>query len=91
LRKVKAMALSASPEGLTTMTDALSAKARKLSPGLEDVKDLPSDPWFAAGVSTAPLTPDAAYIGLVLPAPGDMRVGRLVNDDEEGRDGDIRV
>ena len=29
-------------------------------------------PWFAAGVSTAPLLPDAAYTGLVLPMPGDM-------------------
>ncbi len=42
-------------EGLTTVTDALSAKANKLSPGLEGVKVLPSGPWFAAGVLTAPL------------------------------------
>jgi hypothetical protein len=49
----------------------------------------------------APLLPDAAYIGLVLSTPGDMRAGRLVDDDdalppgaaddEEGLDGDIRV
>ena len=56
--------MSASPEELTTVTDALSAKARKPSPGLEGVKVLPSGPWFAAEVSTAPLLPDAAYMGL---------------------------
>jgi hypothetical protein len=50
-------------KGLTTVTDALSAKARKPSPGLEGVKPLASGPWFAAGVSTAPLLPDAAYMG----------------------------
>ena len=93
--------MSASPEGLTTVTDALTAMARKPSPGLEGVKVLPSGPWFAAGVSTAPLLPDAAYMGLVLPMPGDMSAGRLVNDDdalpsgvaddEEGWDGNIRV
>jgi len=93
--------VSASPEGLTTVTDELSAKARKPSPGLEGVKVLPSGPWFAAGVSTAPLLPDAAYMGLVLPMPGDMSAGRLVNDDgalppgvaddEEDWDGNIRV
>ena len=49
------MAVSASPEELTTVTDALSAKARKPTPSLEGVKILPSGPWFAAGVSTAPL------------------------------------
>jgi hypothetical protein len=43
---------------------------------------LPSGPWFAAGVSTAPLLPDAAYMGLVLPMPGDMGDGGLVNDDD---------
>ncbi len=48
--------------------------------------------WFAAGVSTAPLLPDAVYMGLVLPMPGDMSAGGLVNDDdEEGWDGNIRV
>ena len=93
--------MSASPEELTTVTDALSAKARKPSPGLEGVKVLPSGPWFAAGVSTAPLLPDAAYMGLVLPMPGDMSAGRLVTDDDalppdvaddkEGWDGNIRV
>ena len=101
LRRVEATAVSASPEGLTTVTDALTAMARKPSPGLEGVKVLPSGPWFAAGVSTAPLLPDAAYMGLVLPMPGDMSAGRLVNDDdalpsgvaddEEGWDGNIRV
>ncbi len=89
--------MSASPEELTTVTDALSAKARKPSPGLEGVKVLPSGPWFAAGVSTAPLLPDAAY----MPMPGDMGAGGIVNDDdalppgvaddEEGWDGDSRV
>ncbi len=93
--------MSASPEGLTAVTDALSAKARKPSPGLEGVMVLPSSPWFAAGVSTAPLLPDATYMGLVLSMPGDMGTGRLVNDDdelppgvaddEEGWDGNIRV
>ena len=77
LRRVEATAVSASPEGLTTVTDALTAMARKPSPGLEGVKVLPSGPWFAAGVSTAPLLPDAAYMGLVLPMPGDMSVGQL--------------
>jgi len=101
LRRVEATAVSASPEELTTVTDALSAKARKPSPGLEGVKVLPSGPWFAAGVSTAPLLPDAAYMGLVLPMPGDMGAGGLVNDDdalppgvaddEEGWVGDSRV
>jgi len=52
---------------------------------------------FAAGVPLAPLSPDAAYIGLVLPTPGDMvmmvrfgqriailmsKAGRLVDDDD---------
>ena len=69
LRRVEATAVSASPMELTTVTDALTAKARKPSPGLEGVKVLPSGPWFAAGVSTAPLLPDAAYMGLVLPMP----------------------
>ena len=64
------------------MTDALSAKARKPSPGLEGVKVLPCGPWFAAGVSTAPLLPDAAYMGLVLPMPGDISAGRFVDDDD---------
>ena len=83
------------------MIDALSVKARKPSPSLEGVKALPSGPWFADGVSTAPLLPDAAYMGLVLPMPGDMSAGRLVNgddalppvvaDDEEEPDGDIKV
>jgi hypothetical protein len=83
--------VSASPEGLTTVTDALSAKTRKPSPGLEGVKVLPSGPWL----------PDAAYMGLVLPMSGDMSAGRLVNDDdalspgvaddEEGWNGNIRV
>jgi len=101
LRRVAATAVSASQEGLTTVTDALSAKARKPSPGLEGVKVLPSGPWFAAGVSTAPLLPDAAYMGLVLPMPGDKSAGRFVNDDdalpsgvaddEDGKEGDIRV
>ena len=90
--------MSASPEGLTTVTDAFSAKAHKASLGLEGVNVLPSGPWFAAGVSTAPLLPDAAYMGLV---PGDISAGRLVDDDdalppgvaddEEGWDGNIRV
>ena len=89
--------MSASPEELTTVTDALSAKARKPTPSLEGMKVLPSGPWL----STAPLLPDAAYMGLVLPMPGDMSAGRLVNDDdalppgvaddEEGWDGNIRV
>ncbi len=93
--------MSASPEELTTVTDALSAKARKPSPGLKGVKVLPSGSLFAAGVSTAPLLPDAAYMGLVLPIPGDMSAGGIVNnddvlppgvaDDEEGWDGDSRV
>ncbi len=94
--------MSASPEELTTVTNALSAKERKPSPGLEGVKVLPSGPWFAAGVSTAPLLPDEAYMGLVLPMPGDMGARGLVNDDdalpppgiaddEEGWDGDSRV
>ena len=74
--------MSASPEELTTVTDALSAKARKPTPSLEGVKVLPSGPWFAAGVSTAPLLPDAAYMGLILPTAGDMSAGRLVDDDD---------
>jgi hypothetical protein len=88
---MEATVVSASPEGLTTVTDALSAKASKPSPGLESVNDLASDP----------LSPDAAHIGLVLPAPGDLRAGRLVDDDhalapgttadDEGLDGDSRV
>ena len=86
LRRVEATAVSASPEELITVTDALSAKAR----WFEGVKVLPSGPWFAAGVSTAPLLPDAAYMGLVLPMPGDISAGRLVNDDE-GWDGNIRI
>ena len=67
------------------VTDALSAKARKPSPG----------------VSTAPLLPDAAYMGLVLPMPGDMSAGRIVDDDDallpgaadddDGLDGNSRV
>jgi len=44
--------VSASPEGLTTVTDALFAKARKPSPGLKGVNDLTSDPWVAARVPT---------------------------------------
>ncbi len=52
----------------------------------EGVKVLPSSPWFAAGVSTAPLLPDAAYMGLVLPMPGDMSA-----DDDEGWDWESRV
>jgi hypothetical protein len=79
--------VSASPEGLTTVTDALVAKARKLSPGLEGVNDLTSDPRFAAGVLSTPLSPDVAYIGLVLPTSGDMRAGWLVDDDDDGLDG----
>jgi hypothetical protein len=67
---------------LEMVTNALSAKARKPSLGLEGVKEPASDPRFAAGVSTAPLSPDAAYIGLVLPTPEDMRAGRLVDDDD---------
>ncbi len=65
------------------------------------MKVLSSGPRFAAGVSTEPLLPDAAYMGLVLPMPGDMGAGRLVNDDdalppvvaddEEDWDGDTRV
>ena len=78
-----------------------SPKARKPSPGLEGVKVLPSGPWFADGVSTAPLLPDAAYMGLVLPIPGDMSAGWLVDDDDallpgaadddDGLDGNSRV
>ena len=93
--------MSASPEELTTVTDALSAKARKPSPVLEGVKVLPSGPWFVAGVSTAPLLPDATYMGLVLPMPGDMSAGRLVDDDDallpgtadddDGLDGNSKV
>ena len=30
----------------------------------------------------APLLLDATYLGLVLPMPGDMSAGRLVNDDD---------
>ena len=57
--------------------------------------------WFAAGVSTASQLPDAAYMGLVLPMPGDMSTGPLVDDDDallpgtadddDGLDGDSRV
>ena len=70
------------------------------APGLEGVNVLTGDPRFAAGVP-APLSPDAAYIGLVLPTPGDMRAGRLVDDDDalppgtanddDGLDGSSRV
>ena len=101
LRRVEATAVSASPEESTTVTDALSAKARKPTPGLEGVKVLPSGPWFAAKVSMAPLLPDAAYMGLVLPMPGVMSAGRLVDDDDalllgtadddDGLDGNSRV
>ena len=52
-------------------------------------------------MSTAPLLPDAAYMGLVLPMPGDMSAGRLVDDDDalppgiadddDGLDGNSRV
>ena len=70
------MRVSASPEGLTTVTDALSGKAHKPSPGLEEVNVLTGDPRFAAGVPPAPLSRDAAYTGLVLPMHGDMRAGR---------------
>ena len=45
--------------------------------------------------------PDAVYMGLVLPMPGDMSAGVLVNDDDalppsaadddEGWDGESRV
>ena len=59
MRRVEATAVSASPEVLNTVSDAMSAKAHIPSPGLEGVKVLPSGPWFAAGVSTAPLSPDA--------------------------------
>jgi len=48
--------VSASPEGLTRVTDVLSANPRKPSPRLEGVKDLQSDPRFVAGVPTAPLS-----------------------------------
>ena len=92
--------MSTSPEGFTTVTDALFAKARKPSPGLEGVNVLNGDPRFAAGVPPAPLSPVAAYIGLVLPTPGDMRAGRLEDDDdalppgtaddEDGLDGNSR-
>ncbi len=30
----------------------------------------------------SPLLPDAAYMGLVLPMPGDMSAGGVVNDDD---------
>ena len=82
LERVEATAVSTSPAGLTTMTDALSAKARKPSPGLEGVEDLASDPRFAAVVPTTPLSPDAAYIGHYPPAAADH---------EEGRNGYIRM
>jgi hypothetical protein len=42
----------------------------------------PSKRSLAAGVSTAPLLPDEAYMGLVLPMPGDMGARGLVNDDD---------
>ena len=83
------MAVSALPEELTTVTDALSAKARKPSSGLEGVK------------VDGTLLPDAAYMGLVLSMPGDMSAGRLVDDDDalppgiadddDGLDGNSRV
>jgi len=72
LRRVEATAVSASPEGLTNVTDALVAKARKLSPGLEGVNNLTSDPRFAAGVLSALLSPDAAYIGHIRGHEGHM-------------------
>jgi hypothetical protein len=81
--------VSASSEGLTTVTGALSAKERKPSPGLEGVNALTGDPRFAAGVPPVPLSPDAAYIVLVLPTPGNMRAGRLV-DGDDGLDGNRR-
>ncbi len=65
------------------------------------MKVLPSGPWFAAGVSTAPLLPDGYQMWLVLPMPGDMGAEGLVNDDDalppgaadddEGWDGESRV
>ena len=56
LRRVDATALSAVPAGGSTMTDALSAKARKPSPGLEGVKACAGDPRFATGLPLAPLS-----------------------------------
>jgi hypothetical protein len=87
LRRVEATVVSASPEGLSTVIDALSAMTRKPSPGLEGYNDIASDPRFAAGMPPAPLSPDE----LVLPTLGDMRAGWFVADDEEGLDGDSRV
>ena len=46
------------------------------------MNDLACDPRFTAGVPTSSLSPDAAYIRLVLPTPGVMRAGRLVDDDD---------
>ena len=43
---------------------------------------LASDPRFAAKVPSAPLSPDAAYIRMVLPTPGDMRAGQFVDDND---------
>ena len=65
----------------TLKAHILRVEARKPSSGLEGVNVLTGGPRFAAGVP-APLSPDAAYIGLVLPTPGDMRAGRLVDDDD---------
>ena len=87
LRRVEATVVSASPEGLSTVIDALSAMTRKPSPGLEGYNDIASDPRFAAGMPPAPLSPDE----LVLPTLGDMRAGWFVADDEEGLNGDSRV
>ena len=42
--------MSALPAGAFTVTDALFAKARKPSPGLEGVKGLTDDPRFATGL-----------------------------------------
>jgi hypothetical protein len=71
LRRVEATAVSASPEGLTTVTDALVAKARKLSPGLEGVNNRTSYPRMRHTLGTS----------------GDMRARWLVNDDDDGLDG----
>jgi hypothetical protein len=86
--------VSASPDGLIAVIDALSAKARKPSPGSEGMKDLASDPRFAAGMPTAPLSSDAAYIGLVLSTPrlesSSMMMMRYP-PAQPTMDGDIRV